>query len=137
MKLQERKPTDYIDYAGRFPEDVRQRLHQIRLTIQKAAPESQETISYGMPAFRLRGGIVVWFAAHSNHIGLYPGASGIAAFKKELSQYKNAKGSVQFPLDEPLPLALVTRIVQFRVKERLAKEPRKQVKSHSKARGDN
>jgi uncharacterized protein YdhG (YjbR/CyaY superfamily) len=117
-----RKPKDYVDYASRLPEDVRQRLQQVRLTIRKAAPESIETISYGMPAFRLAGGILVWFAAHTNHIGFYPGASGIAAFKKEFGRNTFGKGSVQFPLEKPLPLALIARIVQFRVKERLAKQ---------------
>jgi uncharacterized protein YdhG (YjbR/CyaY superfamily) len=76
-----------------------------------------------MPAFRL-GGILVWFGAHEHHIGFYPGASGIAAFKGELARYKHAKGSVQFPIDEPLPIALITRMVKLRVKERLAKEKR-------------
>jgi uncharacterized protein YdhG (YjbR/CyaY superfamily) len=120
----ESKPKNYVDYASHFPEDVQQLLHKMRLTIRKAAPEAQETISYGIPAFRLDGGILVWFAAHTNHIGFYPGASGIAAFKKELGAYKWAKGSVQFPLEEPLPLALITRIVRFRVKQRLAKHKR-------------
>lgn len=120
MTVRGTKAKNYVDYAGRFPEDVQQLLHRIRLTIRKAAPQALETISYGIPAFRLDGGILLWFAAHTNHIGFYPGASGIAAFKKELARYKYAKGSVQFPIDEPLPLALVTRIVQFRVKERLA-----------------
>ncbi len=92
----------------------------MRETIRKAAPKAEETISYGMPAYKLKG-TLVWFAAHSNHIGFYPGVSGIAAFKKELSPYKSAKGSVQFPVDEPLPLGLVARIVKFRLKEALAK----------------
>ncbi len=114
------KPKNYDEYAGRFAKDVQQLLQQVRLTIRKAAPQAQETISYGIPAFR-QDGILVWFAAHTNHIGLYPGASGIAAFKTEFARYKHAKGSVQFPIDEPLPLALITRIVKFRVTERLAK----------------
>jgi uncharacterized protein YdhG (YjbR/CyaY superfamily) len=119
MAAEGRKPKDYDEYAARYPQDVQQLLQRIRLTIRKAAPRAQETISYGIPAFR-QGGIVVWFAAHARHIGLYPGASGIAAFKKELAPYKHAKGSVQFPIDEPLPLALITRIVKFRVKEQSA-----------------
>ena len=93
----------------------------MRQTIRKAAPGSTEIISYSMPAFRLEAGILVWFAAHTNHIGFYPGVSGIASFKKELAGYKHAKGSVQFPNEKPLPLALVRRVVQFRVKEYLAK----------------
>ena len=90
----------------------------MRLTIREAAPKAEETISYSMPAFN-QYGIIVWFAAFKNHIGFYPGASGIAHFKKELSKFKGAKGSVQFPIDKPLPLALVTRIVRFRVSEKM------------------
>ena len=87
-----------------------------RQRAQKAAPKAEEAISYGMPAFKLNG-LLVWFAAYAKHIGFYPRVSAIAAFKKELSIYKGAKGSVQFPLDKPLPLALITRIVKFRAKE--------------------
>jgi uncharacterized protein YdhG (YjbR/CyaY superfamily) len=106
----------FDDYAKRFPKDVQALLRTMRETIRKAAPDATETISYKMPAFR-QGRILVWFAAHRSHIGFYPGASGIAAFEKELARYKHAKGSVQFPFDEPLPLPLVTRMVKFRVKE--------------------
>ena len=88
------------------------------MTIKKAAPQAEEVISYGMPAFKMYR-MLVWFAAHSKHIGFYPGASGIEAFKKELSIYKGAKGSVQFPFDQPLPLGLITKIVKFRVTENL------------------
>jgi uncharacterized protein YdhG (YjbR/CyaY superfamily) len=86
------------------------------MTIQKAAPDAEEIISYKMPAFR-QGKILVWFGAHTNHLGFYPGASGMSAFKRALRGYKRAKGSVQFPLDEPMPLDLIARIVRFRVKE--------------------
>ena len=96
----------------------------MRLTIRKAAPQARETISYGIPAFTLNG-LLVWFAAHKTHIGFYPRASAIAAFKKDLSAYKGAKGSVQFPFDEPLPLLLVSRIVKFRVKQNLSKSKKK------------
>ncbi len=112
-----KKPQNYAEYASGFPKDVQRALRQMRTAVRKAAPKAEETISYGMPAFRL-GRILVWFGAHANHIGFYPGASGIAHFEKELARYKHAKGSVQFPLNEPLPLALVTRIVRFRQKER-------------------
>ncbi len=111
----------YADYARGFPPEIRKLLAQMRDTIREAAPQAEEMISYRMPAYRL-GGILVWFGAHAHHIGFYPGASGIAAFEKELARYKHAKGSVQFPIDEPLPLALITRIVKFRVKEQLAKK---------------
>lgn len=112
-------PKNFDDYADRFPKEVQQRLQKMRLTIKKAAPQAKETISYGIPAFTL-GGLLVWFAAFKNHIGFYPRASAIAAFKKELSAYKGAKGSVQFPFDKPLPLALVSRVVKFRVKQNLS-----------------
>lgn len=95
-------------------------MREVRRTVREAAPLATETISYQMPAFRL-GGILVWFGAHASHIGLYPGASGIAAFKQELSAFKSAKGSVQFPFAQPLPLALIARIVKFRARELKAK----------------
>jgi uncharacterized protein YdhG (YjbR/CyaY superfamily) len=110
------KARDFEEYSERFPDDVQRLLRKVRQTIRKAAPEAVETISYQMPAFRLQR-MLVWYAAHTNHIGFYPGASGIAAFKSELSDYKMAKGSVQFPFDEPLPVSLIARIVKFRVKE--------------------
>lgn len=96
----------------------------MRLTIGKAAPDAKETISYSIPAFQ-QDGILVWFAAFKNHVGFYPGASGIAHFKKELSRFKNAKGSVQFPHDKPLPLALIGRIVRYRVSEQKRKQSKK------------
>ena len=115
-----KKPSEDIDdYVDRFPKDVQQLLEKMRLTIRKAAPKAEETISYGIPAFTLNGSLV-WFAAFKNHIGFYPGSSAVIAFKKELSAYKGAKGSVQVPFDEPLPLALVSRIVKFRVKQNLS-----------------
>jgi len=111
----------YIDdYIASFPKGIQIILEQVRTTIRKAAPEAEEVINYGMPAFKLNG-MLVWFAAHSNHIGFYPRVSGIETFKKELSIYKGAKGSVQFPLDKPLPLGLITKIVKFRVTENLQK----------------
>ena len=112
------KPKDVDEYINGFPEEIHQFLEQVRLTIKKAAPQAQEVISYSMPAFKMNG-MLVWFAAHSKHIGFYPGASGIEAFKKELSIYKWAKGSVQFPLDKPMPLELIAKIVKFRLTENL------------------
>jgi uncharacterized protein YdhG (YjbR/CyaY superfamily) len=103
-------------YIAEFPDETRELLEQLRATIRNAAPEAEEVISYRMPAYKYRG-MLVYFAAYKNHIGFYPGASGIEAFKKELSGYKGAKGSVQFPLDKPLPLELVTEIVKFRIIE--------------------
>jgi len=107
---------NFDEYARGFPRDVQQLLRKMRQTIRQAAPNAEETISYRMPAVRQKK-ILVWYAAHTGHIGFYPGASGIAAFAAELSAYKSAKGSVQFPFDEPLPLDLVSRMVTFRVNE--------------------
>jgi uncharacterized protein YdhG (YjbR/CyaY superfamily) len=114
----DRKPhyTSIDEYILSFPRDVQKKLTQLRRLIRQVAPDAEERISYQMPAFFLNG-ILVWFAAHAKHIGFYPKASGITRFKRELSGYKNAKGSVQFPLDEPLPAELIKRIVAFRVAE--------------------
>jgi uncharacterized protein YdhG (YjbR/CyaY superfamily) len=103
------------DYISLYPEDIQKILEKIRQTIQKAAPQAEETISYQMPTYKLNGNLV-HFAAYKNHIGFYPTPSGIEAFKKELSEYKGAKGSVQFPINK-IPFDLITRIVRFRVKE--------------------
>ena len=111
---------DIDEYIAGFPKDIREILEKIRATIRKAAPEAEEAISYGMPAFKLNG-YLVYFAAYKKHIGFYPVPTGIEAFKKELSAYKGAKGSVQFPLDKPMPLDLISKIVKFRVKENLEK----------------
>jgi uncharacterized protein YdhG (YjbR/CyaY superfamily) len=108
-------PADVDDYINGFPASAQTLLRQMRSTIRKAAPKAQETISYNMPAFELRGKRLVWFAGFKSHIGFYPGAAAITAFSKELSAYKTAKGSVQFPLSDPLPLDLVSRIVKFRL----------------------
>ena len=108
------------EYIGIFPKDVQSILEKIRLTIQEEVPGAVEAISYQIPTFKLNDKALVHFAAFKNHIGFYPTPSGIEAFKKELSQYKGAKGSVQFPLDQPMPLDLITRIVKFRVKEQSA-----------------
>jgi uncharacterized protein YdhG (YjbR/CyaY superfamily) len=112
---------DSIDaYIAQFPPEVQTLLTQMRQTIQKAAPSATEAISYQIPTFRLKGNLV-HFAAFKKHIGFYPGAAGIAAFQDELAGYKSAKGSVQFPLDEALPLGLVRKIVKFRAAQNLAK----------------
>ena len=108
------------EYIGTFPQEIQILLEQVRATIKQAAPEAEEAIKYAMPTFVLNGNLV-HFAAFKNHIGFYPVPSGIEAFKKELSVYKGAKGSVQFPLDEPMPLKLISEIVKFRVNENLLK----------------
>jgi uncharacterized protein YdhG (YjbR/CyaY superfamily) len=104
------------EYIAGFPPDVQKLLKEMQATIQEAAPDAQEKISYRMPTFYLNGNLV-HFAAFKNHIGFYPAPRGIEAFAQELAAYKGAKGSVQFPLDQPLPLDLVRRIVEFRAAE--------------------
>jgi uncharacterized protein YdhG (YjbR/CyaY superfamily) len=110
------KPKDVDEYIVSFPDNIQKILQLLRTTIKKFAPAAEEVISYGMPAYR-QNGILVYFAAHKSHIGFYPTSSGIEAFKKEIAAYKWAKGSVQLPLDKPLPLELIAEIVKFRVKE--------------------
>jgi len=114
----QRKTPETIDgYIIEFPTEVQQRLQRLRQVILEAAPDAEETIRYQMPTFQLAGKNLVHFAAFQHHIGFYPIPSGVSAFKKELSPYKQGKGSVQFPLDEPVPYGLVKKIVAFRVKE--------------------
>lgn len=108
------KPESIEEYIAGFPAPVQKVLQQVRKTIRDAAPEAEEAISYAMPTFKLNGNLI-HFAAFKNHIGLYPAPQGIEAFKEELSGYKGAKGSVQFPLDQPMPLDLIKRIVLYRV----------------------
>ena len=111
------------EYIATFPTEVQKLLQEMRATIRAAAPEAQEKISYQMPTFYLKGNLV-HFAAHQKHIGFYPAPSGIEAFQAELAVFKGAKGSVQFPIDQPLPLDLVRRIVEFRVAENLKNKAR-------------
>jgi len=110
------KPGDIDSYIAAYPERVQGLLEEVRETIRRAAPDAVEAIKYGIPTF-VQCENLVHFAAFKKHIGFYPAASGIAAFKDELSGYKSAKGSVQFPLDRPMPLQLIERIVKFRVRE--------------------
>ena len=110
------------EYIKIFPQDVQSILERMRQTIRKAAPEAVESISYQMPTFKLNGKNLVHFAGYKNHIGFYPVPSGIRAFKKELSQYRTGKGSLQFPIDKPVPYDLVKKIVMFRVKENMKKK---------------
>ena len=117
-------PKDIDEYIQAFPKDIQQLLESVRQTIRKAAPEAEETISYQMPTFT-QNGVLVHFAAFKNHIGFYPAPSGIAAFQEELSTYQGGKGSVRFPLGQPLPLDLVGEIVRFRVRENLEKAKRR------------
>ncbi|MGH2514090.1 MAG: iron chaperone [Ktedonobacterales bacterium] len=113
------------DYIATFPDAIQALLETLRATIRAAAPDAEERISYQMPAFALNGNLV-YFAALKNHIGLYPTASGIAAFQRELSGYESTKGAVRFPLSQPLPLELVSEIVKFRAAENRAKAAAKE-----------
>jgi uncharacterized protein YdhG (YjbR/CyaY superfamily) len=112
------------EYFSAFPESTQGILEEVRKTIKHAAPDAKEVISYNMPAFKLNG-VLVYYAAHNEHIGFYPTASPIVVFKEELAAYKWSKGAIQFPIGKPMPLDLITRMVQFRVKEDMEKAGRK------------
>lgn len=120
MKADQASPKTIDEYIAGFPPDVQEILQKIRLTIKEAAPDAQETIKYQMPTFTLKGNLV-HFAAFKKHIGFYPVPTGIEAFQDELSGYVQGKGSVQFPLDQPMPYDLIKRITEFRVRENLEK----------------
>lgn len=125
MKAASGPPRNVDEYIAGFPREVQEILQQIRTTIKQVAPDAEEAIKYGIPTFVLNGNLV-HFAAFKHHVGFYPTPSGIEAFKDELARYQSAKGSVQFPIDEPMPLRLIEEIVRFRVKEASAKAtPRK------------
>jgi uncharacterized protein YdhG (YjbR/CyaY superfamily) len=111
------KAKNIDEYIASFPKEIQKVLEQVRTTVKDAAPEAEETISYAMPAFTLHKAQLVYFAAFKNHIGFYSLPSGNEAFQEELSAYKVGKGSIQFPLNQPMPLELITKIVKFRVKE--------------------
>jgi|SRR5450432_1519478 uncharacterized protein YdhG (YjbR/CyaY superfamily) len=115
------------EYLSALPQPAKGLLQEFRKTIKKAAPGAEELISYNIPAFKLEG-MLVWYAAHRAHIGFYPRASAIEAFKKELSAYKGAKGSVQFPLDKKIPFTLIGKMVKYRVKENLEKAALKKIR---------
>jgi uncharacterized protein YdhG (YjbR/CyaY superfamily) len=114
------------EYISGYPKDVQKLLQAVRTTIKKAAPKAEEAIKYGIPTFVLNGNLV-HFGGFKNHIGFYPAPQGIEEFKKELSVYEGAKGSIKFLLNKPLPLALIGKIVKFRVKRNLEKEKAKKM----------
>ncbi|MBN2149579.1 MAG: DUF1801 domain-containing protein [Anaerolineales bacterium] len=126
--------STFDEYIAIFPPQVQERLQALRAVIRAAAPQAVEKISYQMPTYYLNGNLV-HFAAHARHIGFYPAPTGVAAFKEQLAVYKNSKGAVQFPLDQPLPLELVRRIVEYRVEENLTKGSKKATKQQREARG--
>jgi uncharacterized protein YdhG (YjbR/CyaY superfamily) len=121
MKGPRKGYTNIDEYIAAFPKDIQVILEAVRHAIREAAPESEEKISYGIPTFDLNRRHLVHFAAYRNHIGFYPTSSGIRAFKKELSSFKTSKGTVQFPIDKPIPLDLIKKIVKYRVRENLGK----------------
>ncbi|HYE09776.1 MAG TPA: DUF1801 domain-containing protein [Patescibacteria group bacterium] len=124
MENEKMKYSTIDEYVKGFPPEIQKKLEQLRAAVKMIAPTAEEIISYQMPTFYLNGNLV-HFAAFKNHIGFYPAPSGIEAFKQELSQYKGAKGSVQFPIDQPLPMELIKKIVEFRVAENLKKPAKK------------
>lgn len=126
------KAKNIDDYIARFPKDTQKFMQKIRATIKKAVPAAEEAISYGIPTFNMNSRYLIYFAGYKNHISIYPAPRENAAFKKELSGYKGGKGTVQFPLDKPIPLELVTRIVKFRVKENSEKANKKKIKKPAK-----
>lgn len=112
-----KKPKSVDEYISWFPEETQELLEKIRTAIIEAAPDAEEVISYSMPGYKLNGQLV-WFAGFKNHIGFYPrGSSAIIAFEKELTKYKTSKGAIQFPKDKPLPIALIKKMVNYRVAE--------------------
>jgi uncharacterized protein YdhG (YjbR/CyaY superfamily) len=119
--MKAKKINTIDEYISGFPKDIQIRLNKIRKVIKESAPQAQEAISYQMPTFKSNGNLV-HFAAWKNHIGFYPTPSGTNAFKKELSKYNLSKGAIQFPINKPIPLDLVRKIVKFRVKENSQKK---------------
>ena len=129
MRAKQKAATNMDAYIAGFPDEVQEILKKIRMTIRKAAPEAQETINYQIPAFTLKGHLV-YFAAFKNHIGFYPPVTGgDEKFKNDKAVYEGPKGNLRFPLDKPVPYALISKIVKFRLKENLA---RAQAKGHKK-----
>lgn len=121
MRQAEKEYKTVDEYIAFFPNNLQIKLQELRQTIRESAPDAEEVISYGMPAYRLSG-ILVYFAAFKNHIGFYPTSSGVEAFREELSDYETSKGTIRFPLNKPIPLELVTKIVKFRVDENMCKK---------------
>lgn len=115
------KQNSMDEYISGFPESTGKILKELRTEIKRLAPNAEEAMRYGIPTFRLNGNLV-HFAAYKSHIGFYPGPSGIDAFKKDISKYKSSKGAIQFPIDKPMPLELIKKIVKYRIKENLEKK---------------
>jgi len=117
MKTARRAAKDIDEYIDRFPEDVQNVLHKIRALINEVVPDAEEKISYQIPTFTLNGSYLIYFAGFKNHVSVYPAPRGTEQFKKELAASEGGKGTVRFPLDQPIPYGLIKRIVKFKVKE--------------------
>jgi uncharacterized protein YdhG (YjbR/CyaY superfamily) len=129
------KPKDIDEYIARFPIDIQKILEQIRVTIKKVVPDAEETISYGIPTFNLKGTYLIYFAAYKNHIGFYPVPGAIEQVDKDFASYKTSgKGTLQFPLNKPIPLNLITKLVKFKVKESVENLKKKKQKKKSTKR---
>ena len=126
------KPTSIDNYIEGFPPEVRKALELVRRTVKEVAPEAEETISYAIPTFKLNG-YLAYFAGFKKHIGFYPAPVGVKAFQKDLAGYKTGRGSVQFPLDRPMPVELIRRMVKWRLKE-LQTKPKKTTAAKAKAK---
>ncbi len=124
MEKEKREFSTIDEYISSFPAGIQEKLEELRAAVKTAAPDAKEKISYQMPTFYLDGNLV-HFAAFNNHIGFYPTPTGIDQFEQELKAYKRGKGSVQFPLDQPLPIGLIKRMVEYRVKENAGKSAQK------------
>lgn len=121
-----KKPATIDEYIATFPSETQQLLEQVRAAIKKTVPTAEEKISYAIPAFSLNGSNLVYFAGYKNHIGMYPVPGGHKSFEKEFSKYKTSgKGAIQFPLNKPMPLELISKIVTFRIKETATKAKKK------------
>ncbi len=127
MRTDQTAPKTIDEYIAGFPHEIQETLEEIRKTIRTAAPQAEEAIKYQMPTFTLKGNLV-HFAAFKKHIGFYPAPTGTEKFRKELSVYRGGKGSVQFPLDKPIPYGLISKIVKFRVRENLERADAKRKK---------
>jgi uncharacterized protein YdhG (YjbR/CyaY superfamily) len=127
-------PKTIDEYITNCPVDVQERLIKMRLAIRKAAPDAEEKISYRMPAFTLKG-MLVYFAAHKNHIGFYPFTTALKAFSTELTEYHTSKGGIQFPHKDSLPLGLISKIIEFRVRENMAKAEARALNKRSAQKG--
>jgi uncharacterized protein YdhG (YjbR/CyaY superfamily) len=121
VKSQKAAPTTIDEYIAGFPKDIQEILEQIRSTIRETAPDAEETISYQMPTFDYKGHYLVYFAAYKNHIGFYPAPTGNPEFTKELELYGAGKGTLKFPLSKPIPFDVIRKVVEYRMKENLAR----------------